>query len=181
MRPTYRPLPLLGMGVLTIAASAALLTGCGSSEDGRSASQGERGSSRALAGAPNPEVSRRIQTGVELASPGRRVTLLRFPGIGRLEASCREPPRVAFRVADKAATAMVGADTGRRHGTVRRIDPGQRLSTRLARFALQRWHVGSRHGDGDRVLTASVQVTPVVGGRGSCSFTAQSIRTGRIP
>ncbi len=76
---------------------------------------------------------------------------------------------------------MVGADTGRRHGTVRRVDPGQSLSTRLARSALQRWHVGSRHGDGDRVLTASVQVTPTIGGRGSCTFTAQSLRTGRIP
>jgi hypothetical protein len=156
-------------------AGALFLGACGSSEKESSASQ-------APASAPNPEMSGRIQTDVELASPGQRVTLLRFTGLGRLEASCGERPRVAFRVADKAGTAGVGVDVGRRRrGKVRTLDPGERLATRLASSALARWHVGSRHGDGDRVLTASVQVTPVVGGRGSCMFTAQSIRTGRIP
>lgn len=143
--------------------------------------QRQSGSPQGPPHVPGSDTSERIQTGVELVRPGRRVTLLRFPGLGRLDVRCSERPRVSFRVADEAATAMVGADTGRRHGTVRRVDPGQSLNTRLARSALQRWHVGSRHGDGDRVLTASVQVTPTVGGRGSCTFTAQSLRSGRIP
>jgi hypothetical protein len=165
--------------LLAIAAGSALLAGCGPSDEQRRAPQRESASSRAPAGAPKSEVSRRIQTRVELVTPGRRVTLLPFAGVGRLEATCGERSEVAFRVEDKSAA--VGVDTGRRRGKVQTLDPGERLRTRLARSALQRWHIGSRHGDGHRVVTASVEVTPVVGGRGSCMFTAQSIRTGRAP
>jgi hypothetical protein len=101
---------------------------------------------------------------------------MRFAGVGRFEVSCRERPRVAFTVDDK--TAAVGVDTGRSRGRVQTLDPGQRLRTRLLRSALQRWHIASSHGDGVRVVTASVAVTPVRGGRGACLFSAQTTRSG---
>jgi hypothetical protein len=100
---------------------------------------------------------------------------MRFAGVGRFEVSCGKRPRVAFRVEDK--TAVVGVDSEH----VQTLDPGQRLRTRLQRSALQRWHVASSHGDGVRVVTASLAVTPVRGGNGACLFTAQSLRSGRIP
>jgi hypothetical protein len=104
---------------------------------------------------------------------------MRFTGVGRFEVGCRERPRVAFEVDDK--TAQVGVEIGGGREQVRTLDPGQRLRTRLSRAALQRWHVASRHGDGVRVVTASVAVAPVRGGRGACLFSAQSSRSGRIP
>lgn len=105
--------------------------------------------------------------------------MLRFARVGRLEASCGKRPGVAFRVEGK--TAAVGVDSGRGGMRVQTLNPGQHLRTRLSRSALQRWHIGSRHGDGNRIVTASVEVTPVIGGGGACMFTAQSLRTGRIP
>jgi hypothetical protein len=106
------------------------------------------------------------------------VILLEFPGVGRLVATCTKRPRTAFNVEGK--TQAVGVSTGG-NSRVRNLNPGQRIATRLSRSALQRWHIASRHGDGDRTITASVQVTSVVGGRGNCMFSAQSIRTGKIP
>lgn len=119
-----------------------------------------------------------VRDGLEIARPGGRVILLDFPRVGRLVATCTKRPRTAFRVED--STQAVGVSTGG-DSRVRNLNPGQQLATRLSRSALQRWHIASRHGDGDRVITASVQVAPVVGGRGNCMFSAQSIRTGRIP
>ena len=121
----------------------------------------------------------RVQTAALPVSVGSRVTLMGFAGVGRFEVSCRDRPRVAFRVGDK--TAAVGVDTGRRRGRVQTLDPGRRLQTRLSHSALQRWHVASSHGDGVRVVTASVAVTPVRGGQGACLFSAQSTRSGPIP
>jgi hypothetical protein len=104
---------------------------------------------------------------------------MRFGGIGRFEVSCSERPRVAFRVVEK--TAAVGVDSGRSRERVQTLDPGQRLQTRLSASSLLRWHIASSHGDGVRVVTASVSVTPVRGGNGACLFTAQSTRSGQIP
>jgi hypothetical protein len=104
---------------------------------------------------------------------------MRFAGVGRFEVACGERPRVAFTVEEK--TAAVGVGGGPRSARVQTLDPGRRLRTRVAPSALQRWHVASSHGDGVRIVTASVAVTPVRGGDGACLFTAQSIRSGRIP
>jgi hypothetical protein len=111
--------------------------------------------------------------------PGSRATLLRFAGVGRLEVTCRDRPRVAFTVEDK--TTAVGVDPGRGDERVQTLDPGERVKTSLPSTGLQRWHAASRHGDGVRVVTASVTVTPVIGGRGACLFSAQSTRSGRMP
>jgi hypothetical protein len=126
-----------------------------------------------------PSAAHLVRTAALPVSPGSRVTLMRFAGTGRFEVSCGERPRVAFRVEDK--TAAVGVDTDRSGARVRTVDPGERLRTRLSPSALQRWHVVSSHGDGVRVATASVAVTPVRGGRGACLFSAQSIRSGAMP
>ena len=146
------------------------LPGCGASEGGPSGAA-ERES--------KPLADRRLQTRALVVPARSRATLMRFAGAGRFEVSCRERPRVAFRVEEK--TADVGTDTGRTGDRVQTLDPGQRLRTRLSRSALQRWHIASSHGDGVRVMTASVAVTPVRGGKGACLFTAQSTRSGQIP
>jgi hypothetical protein len=153
---------LVALGVASVAA-------CGESHDGALGT--------AEAG-PQPSAESRVQTVALNVSPGSRVTLMRFAGVGRLEVGCRERPRVAFRVEDR--TAAVGVDPGRGGERVRTLDPDQRLRTSLSSVGLQRWHVASSHGDGVRVVTASVAVTPVVGGRGACLFTAQSTRSGRL-
>jgi hypothetical protein len=120
-----------------------------------------------------------IQTTALNVMHGSRATLMRFAGVGQLEVSCRERPRVAFKV--KLRSAAVGVDIAGGDARVQTLDPGQRLRTSLASAGFQRWHVASSHGDGVRVVTASVTVTPVLGGRGACMFTAQSTRSGRIP
>jgi hypothetical protein len=129
-------------------------------------------------GSRSTERSFVVRDAVEIARPGARVILLDFPRVGRLVATCTKRPRTAFEVEDKGHA--IGVSTGG-NSRVRNLNPGQQLATRLSRSALQRWHIASRHGDGDRTITASVQVAPVVGGRGNCMFSAQSIRTGRIP
>jgi hypothetical protein len=126
-----------------------------------------------------PSAESRVQTAALNVPPGSRATLMRFADVGRLEISCRQRPRVAFRV--KVKTAAVGVDAGAGGARVRTLDPEEMLRTSLASAGLQRWHVSSSHGDGVRVVTASVSVTPVVGGAGACFFSAQSIRSGRIP
>jgi hypothetical protein len=104
---------------------------------------------------------------------------MRLGSVGRFEVSCLERPRVAFRVEVKSA--QVGVETGGGRERVLTLDPGERLATRLSRSAVLRWHIASSHGDGIRVVTASVGVTPVRGGRGACMFSAQSTRGGRNP
>jgi hypothetical protein len=111
--------------------------------------------------------------------PGSRATLLRFAGIGRLVVRCGARPRVAFGVGLR--TTAVGVDRGRGGARVRWLDPGERLRAGVSSAGLQRWHAASSHGDGIRVVTASVAVAPTIGGRGSCFFSAQSTRSGRIP
>lgn len=163
-----------------------VLSGCGATEE---TSSGTRDADRSpdasgKASAPVHEGSRRtehsflVRDAVEIARPGGRVILLTFPSVGRLIATCTKRPRIAFKVEN--ASQAVGVSTAG-DSRVRNLNPGQRIATRLPRSALQRWHIASRHGDGDRTITASVQVAPVVGGRGNCMFSAQSIRTGRIP
>jgi hypothetical protein len=144
------------------------LAGCGESDGGPP-----------RAAETEPPGESRVQTVALNVAPGSRATLMRFAGMGRFEVSCRERPRVAFRV--QLRTAAVGVDRGRRGRRVQTLDPGERLRTSLSFAGLQRWHVGSSHGDGVRVVTASVVVTPVVGGGGACLFSAQSTRSGRIP
>jgi hypothetical protein len=126
-----------------------------------------------------PSGESRVQTVALNIAPGSRATLMRFAGVGRFEVSCRERPRVAFRV--QLRTAAVGVDRGRRDARVQTLNPGERLRTSLSSAGLQRWHVASSHGDGVRVVTASVAVTPVVGGGGACLFSAQSTRSGQTP
>jgi hypothetical protein len=142
-----------------VALTAASVAGCGQSDGGP---------------AEGP-----VQTVAVNVAPGSRATLMRFAGVGRFEVGCRERPRVAFGV--QLRTAAVGVDRGRRGARVQTLDPGERLRTGLSPAGLQRWHVASTHGDGVRVVTASVAVTPVVGGGGACLFSAQSARSGRIP
>jgi hypothetical protein len=146
------------------------LAGCGASEDG---------SSGVVKGQSNPLTGARVQTAALPVSAQSRATLLRFAGVGRLEVRCSERPWVVFRVVEK--TAVVGVDTGRSRELVETLDPGERLQTRPSRSALLRWHIASSHGDGVRVVTGSVAVTPVRGGKGACLFTAQSIRGGQTP
>jgi hypothetical protein len=158
---------LLGTAVAALA--VATVAACGESDDG------PWGAAEARS---QPSAESRVQTEALNVSPGSRATLMRFDHVGRLEVSCRERPRVAFRVG--LMTAAVGVDSGR-GARVQTLDPGERLRTRLSSAGLQRWHVASSHGDGVRVVTASVSVTPVVGGEGACLFSAQSTRSGRIP
>jgi hypothetical protein len=145
--------------VAPLLAAAAAGCGAGQSED---------------AGAPAAARTREAALPV---SPGSSATLMRFQGVGRIEGACRDRPRLAFRVEER--TAAVAVDAGR--DLVRTLDPGERLLARSSRSALLRWHVASSHGDGVRVVTASVAVTPVRGGRGACLFSVQSVRSGRIP
>jgi hypothetical protein len=144
---------------VTAVVALACLPGCGASESKPAAS--------------------RLQTEALFVPARSQATLMRFAGVGRFEVGCRARPRVAFRVEEK--TADVGVDAGRRRNRVQTLDPGERLRTRLSRSALQRWHIASSHGDGVRVVTASLAVAPVRGGRGACLFSAQSARSGRIP
>jgi hypothetical protein len=146
------------------------LTGCGSSE---------RGAPGAVEAESKASGDSRVQTAALPVPAGSRATLMRFAGAGRFEVTCRARPRVAFRVEDK--TAEVGVDTGRSGERVQTLDPGQRLQARLPPSALLRWHIASSHGDGVRLITASVAVTPVRGGSGACLFSAQSTRSGQIP
>jgi hypothetical protein len=155
---------------VVVALAVASVAGCGESDGGppRAAETGWQ-----------PSGESRVQTVALNVVPGSRATLMRFAGVGRFEVSCRERPRVAFRV--RLRTAAVGVDRGRRGARVQTLDPGERLRTSLSSAGLQRWHVASSHGDGVRVVTASIAATPVVGGRGACLFSAQSTRSGRIP
>jgi hypothetical protein len=157
---------IVAIAVVALAVSA--VAGCGESDDA---------SPRAAETEPSGES--RVQTVALYVAQGSRATLMRFAGVGRFEVSCLERPRVAFRV--QVRTAAVGVDRGRRDARVQTLDPGERLRTSLSSAGLQRWHVASSHGDGVRVVTASVAVTPVVGGGGACLFSAQSTRGGRIP
>jgi hypothetical protein len=156
-------LPALAFGLMC-------LGGCGVSKGG---------SSGAVEADSKPFGDSHVQTAAVPVRPRSRATLLRFVDIGRFEVSCGEHPRVSFSVEDK--TAGVGVDTGRSRERVQTLDPGERLETRLSPSALSRWHIASSHGDGVRVITASVAVTPVRGGKGACLFTAQSTRSGQIP
>ncbi len=191
------PSAALSPTVLAVLVGVLVSGGCGSAEGSspRVGSSQESGSSRGASSPadtdrrnlvevdppgsrPNPEVRGLVQTAVEGARPGGRATLLSFPGVGRLVATCGKRPTVAFRVGDKTAT--VGVDTGRGM-RVDDLHPGERMRTRPRNSAGQRWHIASSHGDGNRIVTASLQVAPVIGGRGNCHFNAQSLRTGRIP
>lgn len=185
--------------VLAILVGVVALAGaCGSAEEPPSPEEGgsrESGATRdalssadterrnlvevAPGGRPNPEVRGLVQTAAPGALPGDSVRLLSFPGVGRLVATCGRRPQIAFSVGDK--TTRVGVDTGRNGMRVERRDPGQLMRTRLPSSAIQRWHIASSHSDGDRIVTVSVQVAPVIGGRGGCQFSAQSLRTGRVP
>jgi flagellar basal-body rod modification protein FlgD len=102
--------------------------GCGTSE---------RDSSRASISDPKGAAAFRLQTAAKPVSPGRRAVLLRFARVGVLEAVCHKSPSVAFEVEDKSA--QVAVETGRRHGKVQSLDPGQRLRTRLSTSGGQRW------------------------------------------
>ena len=155
-----------------VALAVATVAGCGESDGGPPGAAETRS---------QPSGESRVQTVALNVAPGSRATLMRFTRVGRLEVSCRERPRVAFRVRVKDKTAAVGVDPGRGGERVQTLDPGERLRTSLSSAGLQRWHVASSHGDGVRVVTASVAVTPVRGGGGACLFSAQSTRSGRIP
>jgi hypothetical protein len=171
--------------ILTVLVSVVALGGCSATEgtssgtraDGRPGASGKAPPS-VHDGSRSTEQGVVIRDALEIARPGGRVVLLEFRGVGRLVATCARRPRTVFKVEN--ATQAVGVSTGG-DSRVRNLNPGQPFGTRLSRSALQRWHIASRHGDGDRTITASVQVAPVVGGRGQCMFSAQSIRTGRIP
>jgi hypothetical protein len=153
---------------VAVALVGTTVAGCGESDGGpRGAAQTE------------PSGESRVQTVALNVAPGSRATLMRFAGVGRFEVSCRERPSVTFRV--QVRTAAVGVDRGRRDARVQTLHPGERLRSRLSSAGLERWHVASSHGDGVRVVTASVAVTPVVGGGGACMFSALSTRSGRIP
>jgi hypothetical protein len=170
--------------ILPAMVSAVALGGCSATEATPSGTRGDPSPGASGKASPVHKVSQSgehsvvVQDALEIAHPGTRVILLDFPRVGRLVATCSKRPRTAFEVEN--STQAIGVSTGG-GSRVRNVNPGQQLATRLSRSALQRWHIASRHGDGDRIVTAFVQVAPVVGGRGNCMFSAQSIRTGRIP